>query len=148
MKLLSTNNSAFTERIQGFIIYIIFIISGFGVLLFGILVKNNTSSKPAPIITVIALLIITVGLIQILRLHFTAYSYLNIYEDHIEGKGTQGLKLKTFSLKLKEINYITTSAVIGGTKIYIHSASGIFEILTDTNIAEKVFDYYKLSLFK
>ncbi len=148
MQLLSTKNSAFAERIQGFIIYIVLIISGSGFLLFEIHVKNSISSKPAAIITIIALLIISGALIQILLLHFTAYSYLNMYEDHIEGKGVQGLKLKTFSLKLKEINYITISAAIGGTKIYIHSASGIFKVLTDKNIAEKVFDYYKLSLFK
>ena len=98
MKLLmTTKNSAAARRKGGIIMNFVLILIGLGILVFSFSVFDKVGVEfQSVLILFIALMLLFDGIVQILLLHFKTSSYVDIYDDHMEGKGMQGLELKTF----------------------------------------------------
>ena len=146
MKLLmTTKNSAVARRKGGMIANLILILIGLGILIFSFFVFDRVGVEfQSVLILFIALMILFDGIVQILILHFKTSSYVDIYDDHMEGKGMQGLELKNFSLRNAEVNNITLS----GTEINIHTNAGVFKITSNKQVADKIFNFYQSQLHR
>ena len=143
--LMTTKNSASARRKGGLITNLILILIGLVIFIFSFSVFDKVGVEfKSILILFIALMILFDGIAQIFILHFKTSSFVDIYDDHMEGKGMQGLELKNFSLRNFEINNITVS----GTEIHIHSNAGIFKITTNKQVADKVFNFYQSYLHR
>ena len=146
MKLLmTTKNSAAARRKGGIIMNLVLILIGLGILVFSFSVFDKVGVEfQSVLILFIALMLLFDGIVQILLLHFKTSSYVDIYDDHMEGKGMQGLELKNFSLKNVEVKNITVS----GMEIDIHTNAGVFKITSNKQVADKVFNLYQSQLHR
>ncbi len=68
-------------------------------------------------------------------------TYIQVFEDHIEGKGLVGDMVKnvkeTFYLSYNQISNITTSKNI----VIINAGGKTYKVMTDKDTAQKVFQY-------
>ena len=143
--LITTKNSTVARRKGGTIANLILILVGLGIFIFSFSVFDEIGIEfESVLLLVISLLLLSDGIIQLLMLYYTTSSYVDIYNDHMEGKGMQGLEIKNFSLKNSDINNIT----ISGAVIHIHSNSGIFKVTSNKKLANKIFNYYQSNLHK
>ena len=84
------------------------------------------------------LLLLGDGVITMVMKGFFASSYIDIYEDRVEGKGIQNFNVLQFSVRYSEINNITTEGIF----IHIHTTSGTYKIISNKETATEVFTYY------
>lgn len=69
----------------------------------------------------------------------TCRSYVNVYEDRLEGKGIQNIyQIVDFSLSYDKIVNVTCMNMY----VYIHTAAGKYKIVTNINTAKAVYNYY------
>lgn len=75
---------------------------------------------------------------------YTAYqfsicrSYVDVYEDRLEGKGIQnGYQLTDFTLSYDKITNVSCS----GINVLIHTSGGNYKILTNAETSKKVYEY-------
>lgn len=143
--LITTKNSTVARRKGGTITNLILILIGLGIFIFSFSVFDEIGIEfESVLILIISLILLSDGIIQLLLLHYMTSTYIDIYVDHMEGKGMQGLEIKNFSLKNSDINNITVS----GTVIHIHSNVGIFKIASNKKLADKIFNFYQSNLHK
>ena len=66
-------------------------------------------------------------------------SYVDVYDDHMEGKGIQNIyQIVDFNLGYDKIVSVTCS----GIYLSIQTSGGKFKILTNVETAKKVYDHY------
>lgn len=69
----------------------------------------------------------------------TCRSYVNVYEDRLEGKGIQNVyQIVDFSLSYDKITNVTCTSMY----IYIHTPGGKYKIVSNVQTAKEVFNYY------
>ena len=73
----------------------------------------------------------------LIKLSFST-SYANVYADKIIGKGIQQFVIKDFNLNYKQIIDISYT----GRAIRISTAGGEYKIISNTQKAKEIFDYY------
>ena len=70
-------------------------------------------------------------------------TYLDFYDEYIQGIGLINNSPNSFKISLTEVANITAN----GTMINLHTNSGIYKIITDVETAKKVVELYQNKKF-
>ncbi len=87
---------------------------------------------------VLCIIILFIGLVTTIWRIFIFQTYVDVYNDHLEGKGLTGLNIVNFYVRNEDIHNITNEK----KSIFIHSTSGEFKIKTDRKSADKLYKYF------
>lgn len=137
-KLLTTkgtNTQSIVMACVGAIIDVIFIIwmCSFFSDLPSYQLKKMTGLMIFEILVVLAMVLWTV------RCFGVCQSYVDVYEDRMEGKAVQNLvQIREFRLRYDQITNITYR----GLNVYIHTPGGKYMIITNAATAKEIFELY------
>ena len=115
---------------------IIEIIIGITAIYFSVQLMSHTSSAAA--LFVVSCLFILIGTASTAWGILLFQTYVNVYENHIQGKGIFGLSIRNFYLINDHINNIIKSK----KSILIHSLFGKFKVIVDNKNADKLYEYF------
>lgn len=79
------------------------------------------------------------GIVEIVLYSYWATAYIDVYDDHVEGKGIQQMEVRNFYVSNSQIKNVT----ISGMRVQIHSDMGEFRVVTNKEMATKIFNYFQ-----
>ncbi len=135
--ILSTRKTDTKRTTAAIAMSIIMCIMGIVVIAFYVFAADYIFDNSMIFILFLGLFVIADGIVMIAINCFYAKTYIDIFEDRIEGKGLQGMSLMDFNIKMDRIVNISVENMF----IYIHTASGKYKIRTSKDTATKVFSY-------
>ena len=100
--------------------------------------KHGQSSSFTPLFLMGVIALIW-GIAEMALYFYWSTAYLDVYDDHMEGKGIQQIEVKNFYVKNSQIKNITVS----GMRLQIHSDAGEFKIITSKKTASKIYEYFR-----
>lgn len=149
-KIMSTKDSA-----KGYLTSMI-ISALFDVVMFVILLKLADYARTiwrfsmAKSITGIAWIVLVASLLMLLSMAMLYATYVNIYQDGIDGKGRRGMSNDSFYLRWDQVTNISCSRgrwglESGGTSmiLLVSTLSGDYKIVASVNAAEEVVRHYR-----
>jgi len=131
--IFTTKGKNTSKKISLIILGIVAIIAGFSII--PIIDKSSGNMKDMGMI--IAAIAICFGIFAILTAFVHISGYVDIYSDHIEGKGKQGKGMNRFTLTPSQIK----GATIEQSDLCIHSTLGVFKIICSKNASIEACNY-------
>lgn len=90
-------------------------------------------------VLLVAILGATVMVLFTVRQFALCRSYVDVYEDRLEGRAIQnGFQIIEFRLRYDQITNITYM----GVSVYIHISGGKYRIITNARTAKEIFELY------
>ena len=100
--------------------------------------KHGQSSSFTPLF-MLGVVALVWGITEMALYFYWSTAYLDVYDDHMEGKGIQQIEVKNFYVKNSQIKNVTVS----GMRVQIHSDMGEFKIVTSKKTASKIFNHFR-----
>ncbi|MBE7036184.1 MAG: hypothetical protein E7403_02700 [Ruminococcaceae bacterium] len=91
----------------------------------------------------ITALLFCFGLLAFLFAFVRCNGYINVYEDHAEGKGLQGKGMNTFYLSNNQIRSVTQESYY----LCLHTDIGVFRIICDKKSRLEIMKFYAKNSF-
>lgn len=138
-KIMSTKGTNSRQKIAGILSGGVMIIVGIFAFAFAVYMSEYGQSSSSMALFILGVVALIWGIMEIALNFYWATAYIDIYDDHMEGKGIQQIEVRNFNINNSQIKNITTS----GMRVQIHSDMGEFKIVTNKETAEKIFNYFQ-----
>ncbi len=138
--IFTTKGKNKVKKISLIILGIVAIIAGFSLI--PIVDKSSGNMKDTGI--VIAGITAAFGIGAILTAFIHISGYVEIYPDHIEGKGKQGKGMNTFYLNQHQIK----GATVEQGDLCVHSDLGIFKIICNKSVSNEACNYINKMIYR
>ncbi|MBE7049816.1 MAG: hypothetical protein E7394_03485 [Ruminococcaceae bacterium] len=149
--IISTKRTGLLSKFGGVFLGIAIILMGFIILMTvdtkPQYISNNTEFIDT-VLQIIPYFITAIGVLCIAISVVSSKAYVDIYDDHIEGKAfmTSNWNCEDFYLTYDKINNITTGRIkniaIEFNGIFIHTINGTYRIPTNKKFSKEIFRHF------
>ena len=136
--IITTKGTATARKKAGITLSILMILVGILVFAFYIYASEHTRDDSVILILFMALFLMGDGIVMTAIHYLNGSTYVEILEDRFVGKGLQNFNLQDFNIKLEQISNVT----VEGIWIHIHTNIGNYKVMSNKDVASKVFNYY------